>query len=400
MADPAASPGGSNGSGPSGPRPGDNRALASVAVQFFVNGLVVASYVPRLPEIRDRIEVSTGTLGILLATASALGLIGSAAVGWLIESFGTRRVLIVGALALVTSLAVIGLAPTWWWFLLGLVGVGITDVFVDAAMNTQGSWISGRRRVPVMNRLHGLWSLGTVVGGIVAAQAAAAGVSLRTHLLVASALFLAVVVFVGRGLLTVDEHERAEPEDAPARGRRLRAPLVLLGVAGACSIAMEMTSSDWAAFRLSDDFSTSAGVAGLAYVAFTVGMTSGRFGGDWAVARFGAQCVFDTAILVTVVALAVAAFAPTAVIVVTAYVVAGLGIATQFPKLYDDAAKYPGRPGAGLGALTGGSRLALLFSPAIVGGLAGTSLSVGAATAMVTLPAVAAFVVVSRLGPR
>ncbi len=382
-----------------GPLPGDNRALLSVAVQFFVNGLVVASFVPRLPEIRDRIDVSTATLGALLAIGSAAGLLGSATVGRFIERFGTRRVLIGGALVLVASLAIIGLATTPAVFLLGLMTLSSMDVLVDSAMNTQASWISGRRTVPVMNRLHGLWSLGTVVGGLVAAQAAAADISLQAHLLVASAVLLAVVVFVGRGLLTEDEY--AARVDAPVTtgasgrvGRRL--PLLLLGLASGCSIAMEMTSSDWAAFRLSDDFGAAAGVAGLAYVAFTLGMTSGRFGGDWAIARFGQRRVFDVAIVMTVGALMTASFAPNRGVVLAAYVVAGLGIATQFPKLYDDAAKLPGRPGAGLGALTGGSRLALLVTPALVGTLAGTSLSVGAATALVTLPAAAMFVAASR----
>jgi len=383
---------------PVGPQPGDNRALLSVAVQFFVNGLVVASFVPRLPEIRDRIDVSTTTLGVLLAMGSAAGLLGSVTVGRFIERFGTRHVLIGGALALVSALALIGVATTPAVFLVGLMALSSMDVLVDSAMNTQGSWISGRREVPVMNRLHGLWSLGTVVGGLVASQAAASGVSLQTHLFVASGLLFAVVVFVGRGLLPVDEyrHEPTGESTATVSRVRLRMPLVLLGLASGCSIAMEMTSSDWAAFRLSDDFGAAAGVAGLAYVAFTAGMTGGRFGGDWAISRFGASRVFNVAITMTMVAVATASFVPNRWVVLVAFVFAGLGIATQFPKLYDDAAKFPGRPGAGLGALTGGSRLALLATPALVGALAGTSLSVGAATAIVTLPAALVFVMASR----
>jgi fucose permease len=214
---------------------------------------------------------------------------------------------------------------------------------------------------------------------------------------------LAVIVFVGRGLLVTDEYVVRSPDGqatsaATVDQRRLRRrmPFVLLGVASACSIAMEMTSSDWAAFRLSDDFGAAAGVAGLAYVAFTIGMTVGRFGGDWVIARFGQNRVFNVAISITVVSVAAASFVPNQGIVLAAYTVAGLGIATQFPKLYDDAAKFPGRPGAGLGALTGGSRLALLTTPAIVGVLAGTSLSIGAATALVTLPAAAVFFGASR----
>ena len=385
---------------------GVNRKLAgkshpacdSLAGHGGVERMFGQHVVPHLP---------TGTLGVLLSIGAAAGLLGSVAVGRLIESFGTRRVLIGGALVLVSALALVGVATTPALFLLGLMLLSSMDVLVDSAMNMQASWISGRRRVPVMNRLHGLWSLGTVVGGFVAAQAAAAGVSLRTHLLVSSVVLLVVVLFVGRGLLPTDEHTAdSDRESGPTSGtvhgtaRRSRWPLILLGVASACSISMEMTSSDWAAFRLSDDFSATPGVAGLAYVAFTVGMTTGRFGGDWAISRFGVTHVFDVAIIVTIVSLATASFAPDQWVVIGAYAVAGLGIATQFPKIYDDAARLPGRPGAGLGALTGGSRLALLSTPLIVGGLAGTDLSVGTATAVVTLPAAVVFLFVERANRR
>ncbi|MDG1267166.1 MAG: MFS transporter, partial [Ilumatobacter sp.] len=124
---------------PVGPQPGDNRALLSVATQFFVNGLVVASFVPRLPAIRDRADISTATLGALLAIGSAAGLLGSLAVGRLIERFGTRRVLISGALTLVASLAAVGLATTPLILLLALMGLSSMDVLVDSAMNSQGS---------------------------------------------------------------------------------------------------------------------------------------------------------------------------------------------------------------------------------------------------------------------
>lgn len=383
-----------------GPRPGDARALRSVAVQFFVNGLVVASFVPRLPEIRDRIDVSTGVLGVLLACGGVAGFAGSALVGPLVSRLGTRRLLIGAGMVLVASLAVIGLAATPVVFLAGLVFLWSSDVLVDSAMNLQASWISGRRSVPVMNRLHGLWSLGAVVGGVTAAQAASSGVTLRAHLLVAAFVLFVVLIAVGRGLLAADEHAvDAAGDDDPTGGqvvgapaRRRTGPLVLLALGGACSLVMEMTSSDWAAFRLSDDFGASAGVAGLAYVAFAAGMTTGRFGGDWVIARFGQQRVFNAAIAVTLVALAAASFAPNRWLVIGAYVLTGLGVATQFPKLYDDAAKHRGRPGAGLAALTAGSRLVSMTAPAIVGVLAASSLSVGTATGILTIPAALGFI--------
>jgi hypothetical protein len=48
---------------------------------------------------------------------------------------------------------------------------------------------------------------------------------------------------------------------------------------------------------------------------------------------------------------------------------------------------------AGLGALTGGSRIGILTAPLVVGTLAAGSLSVGTATAVITVPSIAGFVV-------
>lgn len=392
----------------------DGRALASVAVQFFVNGAVFASFVPRLPEVRDRLDVSIDTIGLLITISLALGMLGSVTAGPAITRYGSRRVLIVGASVLVCAVPLIGFATVPAVFVLGYATMSIFDVIVDVAMNLQGSWLSARRHAPVMNRLHGLWSLGTVVGGIVASRAAAAGVSIQSHLVVVAIVLSASLVFVGRGLLREDEHVGelvpvpagsgdtatddvvVEPPRSPAgRINPGRLGLVLFAVTGGISITVELVSTDWAAFRLSEDFGASAGFAGLGYVAVTVGMTAGRFGGDWAVSRLGPDRLLRLAIVVSAIGLAGAGLAPNRWAVVAAYVVAGLGIATFFPRLYDDAAQHQGKRGAGLAWLTAGSRFTGFLVPGTIGVLAASRLSVGAATAIVTLPCVAAFFVLS-----
>ncbi len=384
----------------------DRRALLSVATQFFVNGVVFSSISPRLPEIRTRIDVTTGTLGLLLAAGALAGVLGSMSVGRLVERYGSRSVMIGSGVALVAAMPVIGYSTTAAMFLVGMMMLSTFDVLVDSCMNLQASWLSARRPKPVLNRLHGLWSLGTVLGGLVASRVAAAGVSLQAHLVVVSLVLLAVLVFVGRGLLVEDEHDPGEPADvagaAAARPggtvrRASRRTLAMMAMIGGCSIAIELTSSDWAAFRLTDDLGEGPGVAALGFVGFTAGMTIGRLGGDSVQVRFGLERLFRLGVVLTAIGLAMATFVDRTEVVVVGFLVAGLGVATQFPKLYDDAAQLPGRPGAGLGALTGGSRVALLIAPIVVGSLAATSLSVGAAIALVTFPALAAFVGLDRL---
>lgn len=363
-----------------------------MATQFFVNGATFASFIPRLPEIRDRIGVSTDVLGALMTTALLVGLVGSAGSGRLIDRLGTRGAMVVGAAILVLTLPFIGFATTPWVFVAALGAMAALDVVVDVAMNLQGSWLSARRHSPIMNRLHGLWSLGTVVGGLAAARLTAQGVSLRWHLVGVAVVLSGALVFVGRGLLREDEPVR-EPAASPTAGRamRTRLPLVLLAIGGALSIAVELVSNDWAAFRLRDDFETSAGFAGLGFVAFTSGMTVGRFTGDFAQHRLGAARQARLAVVAATVGLAAAALLGNRHGVLAGYVVAGLGVSTFFPKLYDDAAQLPGRRGAGLAALSAGSRVTGLLIPVVVGGLAATTLSVGQATGIIVIPAALAF---------
>ena len=387
----------------------DARALRSVATQFFVNGAAFASFVPRLPEIRDRIGVGLDGLGVLMTIAITIGTIGSLQAPAVIDRFGTRRTLIVGAAMLTLALPVVGFAMAPWAFVLGMATMSVADGLVDVSMNLQGSWLSARRHAPVMNRLHGLWSLGTVTGGLAAAQVAALGVSLEVHLTIAALLMVGALVFVGRGLLSLDEtHDDGDgapavPADEPRRRERrtraARTTLVLLALSGACAITLELVSSDWAAFRLTEDFGAAAGFAGLGFVAFTTGMTIGRLGGDSVELRIGGRRLLQLAIVVSGIGLTAAAFAPNRWVVLAAYLVAGLGISTLFPRLYDDAARFRGRRGAGLAWLRTGSSLTALLIPTLVGLLAATSLSVGSATAIVTLPCVVGLFVLS-LVPR
>jgi predicted MFS family arabinose efflux permease len=390
----------------------DQRALLAVAVQFFLNGAVFASFMPRLPEIRGRIGVSTATLGALLSIAGSIGIVGSFMVAPAIRRFGTRSVVMLGGFILGGSLPLIGLATGTPLFLIGLVLMMTFDVFVDVAMNMQASWLSARRHAPVMNRLHGLWSLGTVVGGAAASRIAEVGISLRSHLFVASALMLAALFAVGQQLLRVDEHPESEPSMAgsadsadsadsvdvrrPSR-RGLSPALVMFALTGLFAVVIEMTSMNWAPFRFTDDFGTTVGFAGLGYVAMTGGMTIGRLSGDWLLVRLGADRLFSYAIASTVFGLVIANLMNSMYTNLIGFGFVGLGVSTLLPRLYDLAAKHRDRPGAGLAALTAGIRVALVASPFLVGTLANSTMSVGGAIAVVSLPAVLGFFVVASL---
>ena len=126
-------------------------------------------------------------------------------------------------------------------------------------------------------------------------------------------------------------------------------------------------------------------------------MTGGRFSGDLIAARLGGTRLLSMSIVLTGVGLAAATLSPGQNLTLVGYAIAGLGVANLSPILYDTAAQHPGRPGVGLGALTGGLRTANLTVPLLVGTLAATRLSVGSAIAIVTLPSVIGFLAMSAV---
>lgn len=379
--------------------PGHRRALGAVAAQFWINGMVYAAIVPRLPDIRDRLSIDVARLGLILTLSAAFGLFGSAVAGPVIARFGTRRAILAATAITLAALPLVGLATSSVALVLVLGSLAILDVVIDIGMNIQGSRLSARRRTPVMNRLHGLWSLGTVMGGLISVLAIEADVPIWLHLLGVSVGLGLLSLVVSNHLLATDEPAGDRPDHpAPPMGGTTARPrfttghAVLLALLGGTAVTMELTTSDWAAFRLVDDLAVSPGQVGLGFVAFTSGMVTGRFAGDTVQSIVGPRTLVRSAATLAAAGLILATLVPAGgfispiVLAVGGFYVAALGVSVIFPQLYDAAAKAPGPPGRGLAALTAGTRMAGLGAPVIVGLLADTTLSVGSALAIVTLP--------------
>ena len=380
----------------------DRRALPAVAGQFFINGLMTASYVARAPQIRDQLGVTVDRFGLLLTIAMTIGLVGSAVAGRVIDRFSTRRVLQVGAIVTAATMPFIGAARSPLFWLAAMMTYMLLDLLVDISMNLQGSWISARRHTPVMNRLHGVWSLGTFAGGLLAVGANAVGMSPFVHLSLIAVLVGVSLVFILRNLLPQDEDGHADaPTDAPERTRSIRfGPVVLLALAGMFAAVTEATPGDWATFRLTDDLGASGAYGSAAFAALTVGMTAMRFGGDFLQARLGRHGLRRVSIGLAAIGFLLASLVDGRAAALLGFTVVGLGVATFMPVLYDDAARAPGRRGAGLGGLTAGMRLGFLGTPVAVGALAGSSLGIGDAIAIMTLPALLGLAVVSETTDR
>ncbi|MEM7337051.1 MAG: MFS transporter [Actinomycetota bacterium] len=384
----------------------DRVALRAVALQFWINGVIFASFIPRLPEIRRQLDLGLDEIGLLLTLGSLGGLVGSAVSAPAVARLGTRWAMTAGAAGLVITLPLIGVAQTPLVFMIGLALLHAFDVVTDVAMNIQGSRLSARRSHPVMSRLHGLWSVGTVFGGLGAVWAAGR-VPLDVHLAAVAVVLAVMVLYVSPRLLRSDEVQPEPILDAPgppaAAGdatvagpsprepsprRSWRASPIGFAVFAVAALAVELIPADWSSLRLSVDVDASETTAGLGYLAVTVGMVVGRFSGDELVVRWGRNGLLLRATVLAGVGMVVAGLAPTSPLALAGFVVVGLGASAMFPQLYDAAASAPGRGSALLSALTAGIRVGAFLLPVTVGWLADQpGLTVGQAMIAVVVPA-------------
>ena len=124
--------------------------MLGVALLFFVNGVVVGSWLPRLPELRDRLGIDLSALGLTLALGGLGSLIGSSLSGVVVGRFGARKVAVFAGLAVYLFLPLIAIVPVALVLALVLAIIGFIDAQaiinrnVDARLSSLSS--AGRRR--------------------------------------------------------------------------------------------------------------------------------------------------------------------------------------------------------------------------------------------------------------
>ena len=345
---------------------------AAVAALFFVNGMTFSNWLPRVPEVRDRLGLGNAGIGAVLLGGGLGGIVGALLVGRLSDRFGSKRLLLLAASALAIGLPMIGIVPVAPLLLVVLTVLGALDVFNDVSMNAQGVMIQERLGRSIMNRLHAMWSLGFLAGAVIGSAMAAAGVGVRPHLVIVGALLLAAVQVARRWLLPIDDpHEPLTTEaGAPARPPRVSPVVVLMAAAALAAMALETMPNEWAAVMMRDDFDLGKR-AGFGTVTIAGSMLVGRLVGDHVLDRVGERRLLLGAVATIAAGVVITASAPVAAVAFAGLLIWGLGLSVVFPQLYASAARLPGTSaGTGLGSMLFGQRFGTMVTAAGVGVLA------------------------------
>ena len=381
-------------------------ARAAVAALFLTNGAVFFNVVPRYPQIKDDLGLSNVALGAAIAAFPVGALLAGLFAGALVRRLRSARVGAFGVVLTTVTTLTIPFAPDAITLAAALFLVGAVDSVIDVAQNTHGLRVQRLYGRSIVNSLHGVWSIGAVLGGLMGSAAAGLNLPLILHLSVSAALFSAVALVAYRFMLpgadtrsadspespdspanrqpvnaeppaahapTASAEPRPPAADVPARSVRATAVrlLAVLGVLAACGALVEDAGASWGAIFLTDELHAGAATAGLAVVALQTAMTIGRLTGDRAVDRFGQRTVVRAGAVLATAGMAAALAVPSVPAALAGFALAGLGVATLVPAAMHTADELPGlRPGTGLTVVSWLLRSGFLVSPLVVGYLA------------------------------
>ncbi|MFF5342965.1 MFS transporter [Streptomyces althioticus] len=374
------------------------RARYAVAAVFAVHGAVTGSFATRVPWIQDHAGVSAGQLGLALAFPALGASLAMPLAGGISHRFGTRNAL--RGLLVLWTLALIlpSLAPNMLTLCLALFVYGATAGMSDVAMNALGVEVENRLDRSIMSGLHGMWSVGAVVGSAAGTLAAHLGSDARLHHALAAAV-LTVVGFTACAWV-LDLQPTADEEPPPRFALPPRSAL-LIGAIGFCAVFAEGASLDWSAVYLRDQLETSAGLAAACTTGFTLTMAVARIAGDRVVDRFGAVRTVRSSGVVALLGGLLIVFAGHPAVAMTGFALMGLGIAVVVPLCFAAAGRSGSNPSLAIAGVATITYTSGLIAPSAIGLLAqATSLMVSFVLVTVLTCGIAGFARVLRAGDR
>ena len=389
------------------------RARTGVLCAFCVNGVVIATWMSRLPDVKQHLGLTPGGLSVLLLALSAGAVAGLPTAGRVVARLGATTTVRLGACvalpgAVVAAAAVAARAPVGvamgGLFLLGL-GSGIWDV----AQNVEGTVVEQAMQRSVMPWFHAAFSAGTVAAALFGAAMTYLQVPLPAHVGAVAAGALAVVWWATAATVptvsptTVETGDGAadqavaghEQRPAGARAVRQRSAwteprTLLIGLVVLAAAFTEGTANDWLAVAFVDGHGLSNAAGVLATAVFLASMTAGRVLGTGLLDRYGRVAVLRVQFAAALLGCALVVLAGPGLAFLGA-AVWGVGASLGFPVGMSAAADDPARAAQRISVVATIGYLAFLAGPPLLGllgdhlGILDALLAVGAVSLLAIL---------------
>ena len=351
--------------------PFSGTARWATRTQFFCSGFIFATWGVHIPTVKLHYNVNEAELGLAMLAAGIGALVGLTQTGRWIGRYGARRS--TAATGIVYALLLAGLIamPGYWALLVLLAAFGIVTSVFDVAINTDAAQLEAQSERPLMSGMHGMFSLGGMVGAATGSAALAAGMSPGLHLLCVAVANAAAIVCAARFMLP---GHLTRSQDSESAFRLPRGVLLVLGVLAALGLIAEGAIYDWSVLYLHQELGSPQEQAALAYASFSAAMAGARFAGDALRARFASQLLLRASAWLAAASMTLVLLTSAPWVALIGFAGVGIGFANIVPVLFAAAARVPGvEPARGISAVAAAAYLGFMAGPPMIGFLAEVS---------------------------
>jgi fucose permease len=344
------------------------RGRWALAAMFFINGFILGSWAPQIPEFAMRLAISEFTLGLLILCFGLGAVVAMVMAGHLIARYGSQRTLRLFACVAIFGLLIVALAPNVPLAAIALFLFGGSIGAMDVSMNSNAVVVERKLARAVMSSSHGFWSLGGFAGGGIG------GILIQNYGHLAHAGLVTLIALAGVGVafryVIADDQHAAQEHKKFSLPRDLT--IYVIGFMALLCMNSEGAVLDWAALYLRQELGTDIATAGFAFAAFSGAMAVMRFAGDGIRNRYGAVATFRISAVISAAGMLVAGLAPWPWVSIAAFAFCGLGIANMVPILFSAAGNHPGlSSGAGMSVVTTMGYSGILVAPSLIGFVGG-----------------------------
>lgn len=347
----------------------------AIGLMFFANGFAVATWAARIPDVQRLLALEPSSLGMAMFACGVGALLSMPVAGKASGRCGSGPVTITMLLLFATSLVLVGRMGNLYQLAAGLAAFGFSASAMDIAMNAQGVAAQRQVKLPIMSRLHALWSVGGMTGAAFGALMAKLDVLPSQHFLYVAA-FLVVLAVAARRFMICKSAELGplvhELEIAGAGASVNATPLskTILLYCAICFFGFmcEGAIADWSALFLGKCLNTDSGFAALGYSAFSMAMAAGRFAGDHLMILVGRNNLLrygnlSNALIITIMLLVKSPW-----LALGGFIIVGFGLCTLAPIIYGSVSDLArDRVAAALAKVGFAGYFGLLIGPPVLG---------------------------------
>lgn len=340
----------------------NRRALSCL---FFISGFCFSSWASRIPTLKLTFDMNEAQLGNFLFILPITSLIGLPIFAWFVAKTDSRYPLLLGFILYLFALMGIGMSSRLDTLIVSVIFFALGLRAINISMNTQAIQLQKLYDKPINGSFHGLWSLGGLIGILVA--------TITIYLQMDIALHLGIVSSTALGLVLVCFFFLLKKDRATAGNRLLFGKpdrfILYTGLVVFCAAVCEGGIYDWSSVYFREV--VQAELFTLSYLVFMSSMTLSRFFTDKLISLLGMEKLFVLSSVVNIIGVSILVLFPYFYTALIGFFITGFGVASVFPMAFllaGQSKKYA--PGMAISIVGTYATVGVLLAPPLVGYLA------------------------------